>query len=449
MEQALGHRAREAVMVDVRGRTPVRLLLSAALAASVLASPAPAATAAWLDVASPLTTYPSFKSDPEISRTKVVYADYRNANEVGDPDDPDQLFDVRVHDVITGSDKLLTPKHDAYWPAVISGNRIAWVYWRSAKPHLQIRYHNLATGTDKSLNVSGQELSIDGKRLCYGRDQRIWVYDLSTGKERAVSPKSQHAAVCDISGNKVVWQAYTVATKDDVYSYDLTKKKLTRLTHATGRESFPRISGSWVVWMDDRNGALNEDVYAYSLKTGATRPVETHAASSWMPQISGTRVVWTESTDTTSTMMLYDLASGVRTEIGSSGAWSSNPAISGNRIVWVSSDGENTQLHLRTITPPVLRASTPKKAASGTKPKVTGTLRAQGGTPIVGVTVRLEYSTNNSTWKKGAVAVTSVTGAYQVSGPKITRKYTWLRVRFAGTADWAPALSGTLKVTRK
>jgi hypothetical protein len=77
---------------------------------------------------------------------------------------------------------------------------------------------------------------------------------------------------------------------------------------------------------------------------------------------------------------------------------------------------------------------------------VSGTL-SWAGSGVFNKSVTVQYSTNNKTWHTGATALTNLEGHFSVTGPVVT-KTTWLRVQFAGGADFAPAMSAKLKVTK-
>lgn len=334
-----------------RHSTGMRVGLVAGLvAASLCVGVAPAS--AKLGPERRLTTNPTFQTWPEIAGTKVVYLDYRNAREVGDPDDPDLLVDVRVRDVVTGKDRRITPEATANGRPAISGNRVVWNDYGNGHTTGGIWYHNLRTGTHKRIPVAGgQELEISGSRLCYERNNRIYVYDLTTKKEKAVSPKGGSAGSCDISGNVVIWQDHRNGNFD-IYSYNLSTRKEKRITTNSADQGLPKISGNNVVWFDYRNGALNADIYAYNLKTRRTVAVSKAAGMQWFPNISGSRIVWMDERngEDNTEVYCYNLSSGVTTRITNHAGWSGNPVISGGRIVYEDNrNGGDLDLYLRTV----------------------------------------------------------------------------------------------------
>ncbi|MEM3074576.1 MAG: hypothetical protein QW727_01385 [Candidatus Pacearchaeota archaeon] len=62
--------------------------------------------------------------------------------------------------------------------------------------------------------------------------------------------------------NKIVWTDYRNRNLD-IYMYDISTKKETRITTNPSNQSFPSIYGNKIVWIDERNGKA--DIYMYEL----------------------------------------------------------------------------------------------------------------------------------------------------------------------------------------
>jgi Tol biopolymer transport system component len=431
-------------MIAKLNGVPLRIAVAASLAVAGFAFVAsPSASAAWLGGEKKLTTTSVGKAAPEVSGGKVAYSDYRNAQEVGDPEDVDTLYDVRVLDVKTGKDRLLTPKHDAFYDPVIAANIVIWGDYKA-----RLWYHNLATGAHKRLGVIGVQAEVDGHRICYDRNQRVYLYDLVTKKEKVISPKGQAADRCHLSGSTVVWESYTTAKGFDVQAYNYATKKRTTLTSADGPQSNPRTDGTWVVWTDETPRTSSANIEAYNLVTHESLRVTPSAGQQWFPDISHGRVVWLNDPDPAhdalSQVHLYDLASGVSTQV-TTNDFSGEVRISGDSIVYSSAKSGRTQFYSRSIVAPKLSAKAAKRASAGSTPVVAGSL-VWKGRPVADRSVTLEYSINKTTWHSGATGVTTAEGSYTLTGPAITRP-TWLRVRFAGDSDFAQAVSPRTRVT--
>jgi len=211
----------------------VRLLL-AGVVAGVLATSIGIAHAQWLLPEWQLTTNTAMQRWPEVSGTKVVFEDYRDEREVGDPNDPDSLFDIYVLDLTTLAEKNLTPYHTATGKPAISGNYVVWPDYGHGTAAGGIYFHDLKKNTTRRLPISsGRELEISGSRLTYeayrGGHWRIYVFDIKTNTEKRVTTDDAIPGAPDISGTKVVWQDFRDGNHE-IYSYDLATGKETRVT---------------------------------------------------------------------------------------------------------------------------------------------------------------------------------------------------------------------------
>ena len=63
-----------------------------------------------------------------------------------------------------------------------------------------------------------------------------------------------------------------------------------RVTTSSAEQSWPSISGDYVVWRDGRNGNL--DIYGYHLPSRTEIRITTDTSNQYAPQISGNLVVW-------------------------------------------------------------------------------------------------------------------------------------------------------------
>ena len=79
----------------------------------------------------------------------------------------------------------------------------------------------------------------------------------------------------------------------DIYMYDLSTKKETRITTNTSDSYNPDIYGNIIVWQDNRNG--NWDIYTYDLVTRKQMHT-TNKYEQFNPAIYGKRIVWQDST---------------------------------------------------------------------------------------------------------------------------------------------------------
>lgn len=311
-----------------------------------------------------ITTHSSVQRVIELSGTRMLYEDYRNQSEAGEEDDPTTLFDIRVRDLATGTDRLVTPEHTAYGSAAISGDHIVWEDWGTDSRKRGIYYYNYKTKVRRRLPVSGRELAISGDRVAYESYRsgwRVYVYDISARTEKRVTPSaSVGAGAPDISGKRVVWQDYRDGNHE-IYLFDLGTNKEKRITSNGARQSLPKISGNRIVWTDDRNGSLNDDIYLYDLTTSTERQITTDPDGQWFPSISGTRIVWSDDRHGGNDVYLYDLRSGTEARVTPASGSNSWPTIADDRVLYDSDRGGNQDVYMRQIDlPQVTFTSAPR-----------------------------------------------------------------------------------------
>ncbi len=133
----------------------------------------------------------------------------------------------------------------------------------------------------------------------------VFGYHVSTS-----GPPFQIAAVGslpDIDGNNVVYVGNDSAGSSQIYLYDLTSGITRPLTTVASAKSTPRISGSRVIWTDNRNG--DDDVFLLDLSTNSESLLAGGAGSQTVGDVSGNRVVYA-STDASgnSSVFLFTIA---------------------------------------------------------------------------------------------------------------------------------------------
>jgi len=114
-----------------------------------------------------------------------------------------------------------------------------------------------------------------------------------------------------------------------------------RLTDTDSNKSFVSISGTRIVWADNRNhGGTTNDIYCYDLEVGTEFPLFIHPANQIKPQIHADRVVFEDYRDKTSTsdpnvnVYMYDFVSGSVTQITSDPEGQYTPSVYGDRVFW-------------------------------------------------------------------------------------------------------------------
>lgn len=170
----------------------------------------------------------------------------------------------------------------------------------------------------------------------------------------APAAEPEYRAICDyageqsfpaVSGNYVVWQDYR-SGKYGIYRNDPTDDSNTIgiliKSHTTYNLINPAISGNIVVWQDNRY-STRPDVYYCILPSSSAIALINTSDQQECPVISDTNmVVWQEFISTTDKNIYYCLfPSGTRTPVCDlTGSVQENPAVSGNMAVW--QDTRNT-----------------------------------------------------------------------------------------------------------
>lgn len=142
---------------------------------------------------------------------------------------------------------------------------------------------------------------------------------------------SELASHPDIYDNRIVWQDWRNGNYD-IYMYDLSTSKETRITTNESNQIYPAIYGDRIVWQDDRNGQY--DIYMYNISTSKEIEISTYESDQEHPDIYGDRIVWDDSLNKLPDIYMYDLSTSKETQITTHESNQEFPAIYGDRVVW-------------------------------------------------------------------------------------------------------------------
>ena len=182
----------------------------------------------------------------------------------------------------------------------------------------------------------------------------IFLLDLSTGKERRITEEPADRHGLQISGSRLVWQDNRNElgedyTHFDIYGYDLEDGKETPVVIASGAQQWPAIYGDIVVWADNRNspvmGTLKAgcnncpdnlfDIYSYDFTTGEESPLVESGHYNGPPSIHGQYVVWQGfREDGGSGINVLDLGAGHKRTVAQTRRTWARPLVSGDSVVW-------------------------------------------------------------------------------------------------------------------
>jgi beta propeller repeat protein len=223
-----------------------------------------------------ITSDPADQTAPAIDGTKIVWQDLRNG-----------MYDVYLYNITSGREILLSPDtetSDQKYPA-ISGNLVVWQDNRNGSDDIFLNdtstgiLYNLTPGT---LSSDQTKPSIRGTMVVW-RDLRTIVrgnifmnasFETWATSRIDAGPDTATKDHPSIDGTKVVW----LDTRNrgpgqyDVFMKDLTGGGDTRITadlayitappDANGYSTGPAISGSRIVWGDERD--WERDIYLYT-----------------------------------------------------------------------------------------------------------------------------------------------------------------------------------------
>ena len=222
---------------------------------------------------------------------------------------------------------------------VVSGNTIAWVQTRPEETNLYgIFGYDVPSHTTSLIHSRPtrlEDISFGGDVLAW-RDYRydtadVWGYNRSTQTEIPISTGvgAQYYAGVSEDGSRVFYQA-PLGEKSSLYGYDVGSETecLVSGNVMINDSGDPSSSGNCVVWRDFRNG--NYDVYGYDLDSDTEFPICTTSADQGCQRVSGSTVVWSDDRG----VMGYNLVTHTEFFIAEGG----QPDISGNTVVFTSSD---------------------------------------------------------------------------------------------------------------
>ena len=206
-------------------------------------------------IETPICVNPAIQLSPAIYGDIIVWLDYRNGF----------YTDVYMYDLSTDSETPICLHSDHYQPSFSGGkyvsiyeDKIVWHDWRSGNAD-------------------------------------VYMYDLSTGVETQITTNTSDQGFPDIYEDKIVWEDNRnspspldpdTETKD-IYMYDLSTGVESAVSmDPESLERLPAIYGDKIVW------CKGSDIYMYDLSTGTETPICTRPGFNVFPDIHGYRIVY-------------------------------------------------------------------------------------------------------------------------------------------------------------
>jgi hypothetical protein len=160
----------------------------------------------------------------------------------------------------------------------------------------------------------------------------VFLYDLGSGTTTRLTNNTYEDSYPRVSGTNVVWNArdYDATFYDwEVFLYDGSTTK--QLTNNIMDDWLPWVSGSTVVW----EGGLSE-IFLYDGST--TTRLTNNLRLDHDVNVSGSNVVWVNSNlgGTDYRVFLYD--GSTTTQLADNVSWNTWPVVSGSHAVWIASE---------------------------------------------------------------------------------------------------------------
>jgi beta propeller repeat protein len=293
-----------------------------------------------------------------------------------------------MYDLSTSKEtQITTNASDQYSPAIY-GDRIVWVDYRDANEenwNPSIYMYNISTSKETRITTNGAipySPAIYGDKIVWmdyrtGYYSDIYMYDLSTNKEIQITTSSSAYSPA-IYSNKIVWEDWRNGYAD-IYMYDISTSKETQITTNSSDQNAPAIYGNRIVWVDYRNineDNWNPDIYMYEISTKKETRITTNPSASYSPKIYGDRIVWYDDRNGNWDIYLYDLATGQELHT-TNNLDQYSPNIYKDKIVWIDYRNRNDDIYMGSYS----SASFSAKPTEGTAPLNVSFNDKSAGTP--------------------------------------------------------------------
>ena len=241
-----------------------------------------------------------------------------------------ECLGIFIRNLATGVEKTLRPYSDteSYSHPAVSGKKIVWL------EHLNINKFNENNWRNTPYNICGADVS--------DMDQPVYFTIATNVGRRDPYPYDTYTVdfddVIDISENRVVWEA-----DGDIYGADISNLndiKVFTICNHPARQSDPAISGSFVVWTDERNDA--GDIYGADISDPENireMVIVKASGNQLQPAIDGALIVCISGGNTGGQIMVSALTKqrGVMNIALPAYIFGVGPAIDGDSIVWQNS----------------------------------------------------------------------------------------------------------------
>lgn len=240
------------------------------------------------------------------------------------------------------------------WQDNRSGNWDIYMYNISTKKEIQITTNKSAQTDpvvygDKIVWLDMRNGENTDEFLYGGQD--VYMYDFSTKKETRITGSTfeinpDFSTALDIYDDKIMWGRGSGFT---VYNISTKKENYTEISSAY----YPTIYDNWVVCRNEMSVGEGGDLYAYNLSTKKETEIVNNNAA-WVPAIYGDIVVWTDARNSENwpedkwDIYMYNLSTQKETQITTNGS-AGDPVIYGDKILWVDGRSGSWEVYMYNI----------------------------------------------------------------------------------------------------
>lgn len=175
-------------------------------------------------------------------------------------------------------------------------------------------------------------------------EKTITLYDLEENTETKIGDKNSTKTSPHVDGDYVVWLDSRHGGSD-VYLYDLSKKKETRVTNGSEAAQL-EISGNNIVWADKREGG--SDVYLYNISTGEEQKISTSKKAS-NPTTSDSFIAWEDTRNGNPDIYTYDIKNKRERAGVTSKGDQLHPALYLDNVIYENQNSGISQIHVYSI----------------------------------------------------------------------------------------------------
>lgn len=299
----------------------------------------------------------------------IVWEDYRNAGGY-------ETTDIYAYDLSTGQEMKITNNTSLKYSPVIYGDKIAWEDNRNG--NWDIYVYNLSTSTEKRITLNGSDqyapalyedrlVWLDGRNGGGSLDVDHWpegnwdvfMYNLSTSKGTRITTNESWKTFPAIYGDRIAWvdgrngePLYSHQIVDgDLYMYDLSTAQETRLVSNVSSDVRPDIYGDGIVWEDDRN--QNSDIYMYDLVNSTEVRITDNESEQWRPALYEDRIIWTDYRHGNGwdnpDVYMYNLSTSEEMQVTTSESEQWADDIYGDNVVWTDNRNGNNDIYMFTF----------------------------------------------------------------------------------------------------